>query len=109
MTHPLRAMSFGGLLKKTASHRWVLLYRLMTGQGPGTNCSRLRAIASLIANEIVNNLRMTYQLRLPGGRMKWRVFTVLWRWVSLWWFLPYYIYWELKWRERAACAGSRAM
>jgi GT2 family glycosyltransferase len=104
VTHPARRMTAGGLLRRTAAHRWVLLYRLKTGQAPALDRSLPRAAADLIACEILDTLRMAFHLRREGerGRIKGNALWVLWRWASLPAFLPYYIYWELRWRRMLA-------
>jgi len=103
VTHPPRRMGVGELLERTAAHRWVLLYRLKTGQAPGLDCSTARVVADLLMREYLDSLRMVFHLRRDGGkRIKGRILEMLWRWVSLTGFLPYYIYWEIKWRRMLA-------
>ncbi len=104
VTHLARRMTAGELLKRTAAHRWVLLYRLKTGLAPGRDCSSVRAAAALVAREYVDTLRMVFHLRREGERrrIKGNALWVIWRWVSLPAFLPYYIYWEMRWRRMLA-------
>jgi len=104
VTHPPRAMGVLDLLKRTAAHRWVLLYRLKTGMGPGLGCPSPRAVAALVLREAVDKLRMIYHLWRDGDRrrIKGRTTDVLWRCASLPGYLPYYAYWELKFRRMEA-------
>jgi len=104
VTHPPREMRMQDLMKRTAAHRWVLLYRLKTGQGPALACSAPRAMAALVLREGMDKLRMTYHLWRDGRngqsrRIKGRTVEVVWRWISLIGFLPYYSYWEVKYRR----------
>ena len=98
--HPPRWMGAWDLMKRTAAHRWVLLYRLKTGQGPRIGCSTFEAVMGLIAREGVDTLRMIYHLwrDRDAGRTKGRSLEVIWRCVSLPGFLTYYLYWELRYR-----------
>jgi GT2 family glycosyltransferase len=99
VTHPPRRMTFAALVKRTAAHRWILLYRLKTGQGPGLDCSPPQAAAALVLRESVDKLRTICHLRRDRRRIKARTVDVLWRCLTLIGFLPYYIYWELKYRR----------
>jgi GT2 family glycosyltransferase len=103
-THPARRIGPGGLIKRTAAHRWILLYRIKTRQAPGLDCSAPRAVAELVLREYLDSLRMILHLwRLQERRrIKARTLEVLWRCLSLPAFLPYYIYWELKYRRMLA-------
>jgi hypothetical protein len=74
-----------------AMHRWVLLYRMKTGQDEG--------VAALVAREFVDSLRMTYQLLREKRRPKGRAMAVGARWATLWLFLPYYAWWAARWRR----------
>ena len=99
VAHPARRMRLKDLLKRTAAHRWVLLYRLKTGQG--TACRGARVVVELVGREYLDNLRMMFHLRRDGKRrIKGRLLEALWSWVSLTGVLPYYIYWEMKWRRK---------
>lgn len=101
VTHPARRMGLADLIKRTAWHRWVLLYRLKTMQGPGLGSSPVRAVAELVWREWLDSLRLVFHLRREGERtrIKGNVVKVLWRWVSLPAFLPYYAYWEMRYRR----------
>jgi hypothetical protein len=110
MTHPPRQMTPRDLLRRTAAHRWILLYRLKTGRGPGLECSAARAAMDLVAREYLDNLRMILQLARRPWRIKGRSLELLWRCASLAGFMPYYLYWEMKWRRMLkAGSGSKAM
>jgi GT2 family glycosyltransferase len=102
VTHPPRPMGVRDLLNRTAAHRWILLYRLKTGLGPGLACSASRAVAALVSREVLDKLRMIYHLWRDGDRrrIKGRTLDVLWRCASLPLFFPYYAYWELEYRRR---------
>ncbi len=106
VTHAARKMGFADLLKRAARHRWALLYRLKTGQR-NPDWSLPRAMAELVATEWLNNLRMVYHLRRKGERrrIKSRMADVLWRWISLPLFLPYYIYWEIRYGKMVKSPG----
>jgi len=106
VTHPARTMGMQELLKRTAAHRWVLLYRLKTGQEE-VGWSGPRALGALVWREFMDNLRMTYHLRFEEKRWKAWAMGVIWRWVSLGWFLPYYGYWEIKWKRMKVGGGGR--
>jgi GT2 family glycosyltransferase len=106
VTHPPRPMNLVNLLKRTAAHRWILLYRLKTGQAPGLDSSADRVIAHLLAREYLDNLRMLVQLARERRRIKGTTMQVLWRWCCLGTFMPYYIYWELKWRRLLRGGGG---
>jgi GT2 family glycosyltransferase len=97
--HPPRAMGAADLVRRTAAHRWVLLYRLKTGMGPRLGSSPGRVAADLVLREHLDNLRMSVHLLRERRRIQGRALWVAWRWVSLWAFLPYYLYWEIRWRE----------
>ena len=98
--HPPRRTGPLGLVKRAASHRWILLYRLKTGQGPRPGSFAPVVAAHLVIREYLDNLRMIYHLRRKekSRRIRGNALWVLWRCVTLTWFLPYYIYWEMKWR-----------
>ncbi|MGA3169815.1 MAG: glycosyltransferase [Chthoniobacteraceae bacterium] len=98
VTHPPRALGAAGLLRRTAAHRWILLYRLKTGQASKRPLPR--AVGKLVAREYADSLRMLYHLQRAGERrrIKGNALWALWRWVSLPWFMPYYIWWDLRWR-----------
>jgi hypothetical protein len=72
-------------------------------------------VADLVAREYLDSLRMIYHLRRrgEGRRVKGAAMQALWRWVSIPWFLPYYIYWEIKWRgilrKRVQESGRRPL
>jgi GT2 family glycosyltransferase len=104
VAHPPRRMGLGDLLKRTASHRWVLLYRLKTGQGPGLDCLAAEVMADLMVREFLDSLRLVFHLRREGEwrRIKGRALEALWRWVSLPLFMPYYVCWEMRWRRMLA-------
>jgi len=91
VVHPARGQSLAGLMKRMAMHRWVVLYRIKTGQS--------RGVAALLAREIVDCLRMTYQLLRERRRPKGRAMAVCARWATLWLFLPYYACWEIRWKR----------
>jgi GT2 family glycosyltransferase len=99
--HPPRPVSAGRLLGRTAAHRWILLYRLKTGVSPGLDCSAPRAIADLIVREWLDSLRLFHHLgrRANRRRLKQMTLEALWCFVSLPAFLPYYLFWELRFRR----------
>ena len=101
--HPARRMGMSELLKRTAAHRWVLLYRLKTGQW--VRGSMLRTVVALVGREYLDCLRMLFGLR-RGGRRKGRVLGAVWKLVSLAGFLPYYVYWEVRWHRESGKAGG---
>jgi len=61
----------------------------------------VHVISALVVKEYLNSLRMAYHLRRKADRMriKGRMLDVLWRWISVTAFLPYYCFWEIRWRE----------
>jgi GT2 family glycosyltransferase len=115
VTHPPRRMGLSDLARRRAAHRWALLYRLKTGQGLGLDSYGAVVVADLVAREYLDSLRMIYHLRRrgEGRRVKGAAMQALWRWVSIPWFLPYYIYWEIKWRgilrKRVQESGRRPL
>jgi GT2 family glycosyltransferase len=100
VTHEARSLDLRGLVKRTAMHRWTLLYRQKTGITPAACCAA-SAVAELAVREYVDTLRMAAQV--PRTR-RWRAaaMSLAWRALSLPWFLPYYAYWLLRWRSRRA-------
>ena len=105
--HPPRGMSAERLLRRTAAHRWILLYRLKTGISPALDCSLPRAIADLIAREWLDSLRLFRHLGRAGNRRRLKQMTLeaVWRFVSLPAFLPYYLFWELRFRGMLSRRG----
>jgi GT2 family glycosyltransferase len=100
VTHPARRMGLRAILARTAAHRWVLLYRLKTGMGPGLDCSAAWAVAELTMRESLDSLRMIVRLwRKDRSRIKGRTLWAFWRCASLPSFLPYFIYWQLRYRR----------
>jgi GT2 family glycosyltransferase len=98
--HPARHFDPCRLLKRTAAHRWIILYRLKTGISPGLAASPVRAIADLVSREWLDSLRLFHHLGRSRNRRRFKQMTLeaLWRFVSLPAFLPYYLFWELRYR-----------
>jgi GT2 family glycosyltransferase len=105
VVHPVRRMNFYRLLRRTAGHRWMLLCRMKT---EGRTDGPAGAAARLIVREYLDALRLFRGLGRERRRIKRRALEALWRWASLPWFLPYYLYWELRFRARRGGRGSRA-
>jgi GT2 family glycosyltransferase len=106
VTHPVRRMDFKRLLRRTAGHRWMLLCRQKTepasGGGPGSAARRL------IVREYLDTLRLFRALLGERRRLRRRALEALWRWASLPWFLPYFLFWELRFRAKRAAGESKA-
>jgi GT2 family glycosyltransferase len=98
--HPARHFAPSRLLKRTAAHRWILLYRLKAGISPGLAAKPWRAMADLVAREWLDSLRLFYHLGRSRNRRRFKQMTLeaLWRFASLPAFLPYYLFWELRHR-----------
>jgi len=98
--HPARPFDFGGLLKRTAAHHWILLYRLKTGGAPSLESSAFAAMADLVVREWLDSLRLFRHLSRPGNRRPRRMTAdALWRFASLPAFLPFYLFWDLRHRR----------
>jgi GT2 family glycosyltransferase len=103
VTHPARRMGPRALLARTAAHRWILLYRLKTASAAGLGSSTFRAMADLIIREVLDSMRMIFHLRTrERNRIKQRTLALIWRCASLAFFLPYYLYWDFKYRRMLA-------
>jgi GT2 family glycosyltransferase len=100
--HPARKLGLAGLARRTALHKWTILYRVKTGQSAPLACSPIHAGASLAATEILDTARMTYRLLHDRRRIKGKSLLLAWRWLTLWLFLPSYALWEQRWRKRLA-------
>jgi len=98
--HPPRALTWNQIWRRTWMIRWIVLYRLKTGQSPSLRASWLKALSTLIRVEILNLLRATlhYFMRFDGRTWRTKSFQLLWKWFTFPFVLPYLMVWEIRFR-----------
>lgn len=108
VVHPARAISWKQLWRRTWLIRWILFYRLKTGQSAPLKTSWLRALAGLARVEMADLLRTTLQFFLKFDRRFWRanLFRQCWKWLTFPLVLPYLMFWEIRFRKQLQ-AGPR--
>lgn len=100
IVHPARRINWRGFWWRTLLMRWVLLYRLKTGQSPPLDSGKIRVIADLIAARSFDLAQATWHLvsrQRSAGRAA--CFFLVWKWLSFPLLLPYLTYWELRFRR----------
>lgn len=103
--HPPRAVGWPGIFRRTRMRRWMVLYRIKTGQA-----SRLPA---MVTRELLDTLRGVVGLARRPDRNRWRrqVFSVIWSIVTLPYALPAILLWEGRFRrmleERSSVAAPK--
>jgi GT2 family glycosyltransferase len=103
--HPLRPLSWKKLWWKTFLIRWILLYRLKTGQSLPLSENPIKVAMKVARDESLNMLRNSKRFftRTPW-KSSWRtaVFNQLWTWLTFPLVIPYMIWWELRFRKKLA-------
>lgn len=104
--HPARAVSWKQIWRRTWLSRWLLLYRLKTGQSAPLKASWLRALAGLAEVEVANLLRTSLHFFLKFDRRFWRanLFRQCWKWLTFPLVLPYLLFWEVLFRKHLRVA-----
>lgn len=84
--------------------RWMSLYHLRTGQAPAADAPLPRVWLSAIVRESTDLLRLTKHLltRPDRRRPKTQFFAVAQRWLTYPFVLPWQLYWEWRFRRKAA-------
>lgn len=99
--HPVRAITFKGVLWRTFLIRWVLLCRHKTGQAIPLTDSALKAVILVAVNRLTSVARATWRYLNDFKPHFWRhdVFWHLWHLLTLPIVIPYLMYWELRFRH----------
>jgi GT2 family glycosyltransferase len=101
VTHPARRVTGSQLWWRTWLIRWMVLYRLKTGQSAPLRAHFPQVIALLVEREIADLLRSSAHFFLKFDRRLWRakLFHQFWKWLTFPLVLPYLIFWEIKFRN----------
>ncbi len=107
--HPARRASVRQFWRRTWMIRWMVLYRLKTGETPPAGSSMARAFISAAVNETVGLCRMTVHLVTKPDRMRpgTQLFNVFHRWATFPLVLPWQLLWEFRFRRRLAGKPSK--
>jgi GT2 family glycosyltransferase len=106
--HPARPPSLARFWRRTWMIRWMVLYRLKTGQSPARGASALRIYGGAVRREIVGLFRLTAQVftRPDRRRPRTQIINVVHHWLTF----PAVLCWQLLWerRFRRRCSAPRS-
>jgi GT2 family glycosyltransferase len=99
--HPVRVITWKGLIWRTRLIRWMSLYYLKTGEGLPLGVSGARVVMDLVTGSIMNSLRTTWHYFRDFDRTEWktRTFWQFWNLATLPVTLPYRLVWEFRFRR----------
>ncbi|MGB8353053.1 MAG: glycosyltransferase family A protein [Chthoniobacteraceae bacterium] len=105
--HPARVLIWKQIWWRTWLMRWIVLFRVKTGQSPSLRASWFESLWWLVRVEILNLLRVTLHFFLKFDSKRWRTqaFQVGWKWLTFPLVLPYLMVWEIRFRNSL---GNRA-
>jgi GT2 family glycosyltransferase len=100
--HPVRSLSWKGVVWRTKLIRWMSVYRLKTGTGLPLNAPPARVALDLLAGAVAGALRSAWRYARDFERSEWktRTFWLLWNLLTLPLVLPYQLVWELRFRRQ---------
>jgi GT2 family glycosyltransferase len=100
--HPARSLSLKQLIWRTLLDRWMLLYRIKTGNALPAGTLSIRVVLSLFQTQIMGLLRTTYHLFSRPDAATWRTrfFFDIWKWITFPIMLPYLVKWEFAFRRQ---------
>jgi GT2 family glycosyltransferase len=107
--HPVRRISWPQLWRRTLMIRWMLLYRLKTGDAQPLDASALRVSVALLVREVTESLRVVAQLftRPDPQRPRTQCFHALKRILTFPVVLPWLFVWEFRFRRQLAARMKR--
>jgi len=110
--HPVRVITWKGLVWRTRLVRWMSLYHLKTGESAPLDASGARVVWQMARDTAMNSLRTTWRCvrDLPRDEWKTRLFWQAWNLATIPVLFPYRVLWEFRFRrlmrERVAAAAA---
>ena len=100
--HPRRRLTLAGYWRHCLNDRWRLLLHIKTGQAPSVDLPLRRVLPGMAA---AGNCKLFPYLVPQRGKFEraaWRriVLGELWKWLTMPYFLPYMVFWEVRFRKR---------
>jgi GT2 family glycosyltransferase len=99
--HPVRVITWKGLVWRTRLARWMSLYHLKTGESPPLNASTGRVVWQLTRDTVMNGLRTTWRCARELRAEEWRtrLFWQAWNVATIPVLFPYRLLWEFRFRR----------
>ncbi len=100
--HPVRVITWKGLIWRTKLIRWMSLYYLKTGGGLPLDAPALRVVFDLLTGAVMTALRTTWHYFRDFDPSEWKTKTFwhAWSLLTLPVMLPYRIVWEFRFRRQ---------
>jgi GT2 family glycosyltransferase len=107
--HPLRRLSWKGVVRSGLVMRWGLLFKLKKGEALPLDTDPKRVVAKVARDHVMNMVRGTWGLvrRPDPKRWKTNVFFQGWHWMTAPALIPYLCYWELRFRKELTKKDGR--
>jgi glycosyltransferase involved in cell wall biosynthesis len=107
---PPRAMTWKEIWRRTWVARWMVLYRLKTGQTAPLRTSWITVIVSASKREIAGLLRTSLLFFMEFDPKLWRtnLFNQSWKWLTFPLVLPWVLMWEIRFRIALRRAWSKS-
>ena len=101
VAHPARAISWEQIWWRTWLIRWMVLYRLKTGQSVPLRASWFTVLIAAVKREIANLLRTSLRIFVDFDPKLWRtnLFRQFWQWLTFPLVLPWVLVWEIRFRN----------
>jgi GT2 family glycosyltransferase len=107
--HPPRAITWKQIWWRTWLIRWMVLYRLKTGQATPLRASWLTVLVAAVKRETAGLLRTSLRFFTEFDPKLWRtrLFYQFWKWVTFPLVLPWLLVWEIRFRHSLRVAQSK--
>lgn len=99
--HPARQLGWKQIIRRTRLNRWILLYRIKTGEALPPGAPLPKVLWHLFTSQTMFLLRNTFQSIVRPDTSQWRTqwFFQAWNWLTFPVMFPYLVKWELRFRK----------